>query len=90
MPAESQVSLGELRVLELCGGVAGAYCGKLFADYGGPRNLRSMVTCSLIAGSYVGRNADDAADAEGERGGGSTQAKLADAAQEGAAAREKR
>ncbi|MCH6556557.1 MAG: CoA transferase, partial [Chloroflexi bacterium] len=34
MPAESRSSLDELRVLELCGGVAGAYCGKLFADYG--------------------------------------------------------
>jgi len=34
MPAESHSSLDELRVLELCGGVAGAYCGKLFADYG--------------------------------------------------------
>ncbi len=120
MPAESHSSLDELRVLELCGGLAGAYCGKLFADYGAevikmeppggdplrrqgpfpadrpdreagaPRNRWSMITCSLIAGSYVGRYADDAADAEGQRGRDSAQGKLPDAAQEGAASREQR
>jgi crotonobetainyl-CoA:carnitine CoA-transferase CaiB-like acyl-CoA transferase len=34
---EPESSLGDIRVLELCGGrlpVAGAYCGKLFAGYG--------------------------------------------------------
>lgn len=34
MPSQPQSSLEELRVLELSSGVAGAYCGKLFADYG--------------------------------------------------------
>ncbi len=34
MPPESQSGLDELRVLELSGGVAAGYCGKLFAGYG--------------------------------------------------------
>ena len=34
MPPESQSGLEELRVLELSGGVAAGYCGKLFAGYG--------------------------------------------------------
>ncbi len=34
MPPESQSGLEELRVLDLSSGVAGGYCGKLFADYG--------------------------------------------------------
>jgi CoA:oxalate CoA-transferase len=34
MPAEPESTLAELRVLELSDGVAGGYCGKLFADYG--------------------------------------------------------
>jgi len=34
MPGEPQSTLVDLRVLDLSDGVAGAYCGKLFADYG--------------------------------------------------------
>lgn len=34
MPSEPQSTLEDLRVLDLSDGVAGAYCGKLFADYG--------------------------------------------------------
>ena len=34
MPSESGSSLEDLRVLELSGGVAAGYCGKLFAEYG--------------------------------------------------------
>ncbi len=34
MPPESRSSLEDLRVLDLSNGVAGNYCGKLFADYG--------------------------------------------------------
>jgi CoA:oxalate CoA-transferase len=34
MPSEPESTLEELRVLDLSDGVAGAYCGKLFADYG--------------------------------------------------------
>ncbi len=34
MPAEPESTLADLRVLDVSGGVAGGYCGKLFADYG--------------------------------------------------------
>jgi crotonobetainyl-CoA:carnitine CoA-transferase CaiB-like acyl-CoA transferase len=34
MPGEPESTLVDLRVLDLSDGVAGAYCGKLFADYG--------------------------------------------------------
>ncbi len=34
MPGEPEPTLAELRVLDLSDGVAGGYCGKLFADYG--------------------------------------------------------
>jgi crotonobetainyl-CoA:carnitine CoA-transferase CaiB-like acyl-CoA transferase len=34
MPSQPQSSLDDLRVLDLSSDVAGAYCGKLFADYG--------------------------------------------------------
>jgi crotonobetainyl-CoA:carnitine CoA-transferase CaiB-like acyl-CoA transferase len=34
MPSESGSTLEDLRVLELSGGVAAGYCGKLFAEYG--------------------------------------------------------
>ena len=34
MPPESHSTLEDLRVLDLSDGVAGGYCGKLFADYG--------------------------------------------------------
>jgi crotonobetainyl-CoA:carnitine CoA-transferase CaiB-like acyl-CoA transferase len=34
MPGQPESTLAELRVLDLSDGVAGGYCGKLFADYG--------------------------------------------------------
>ena len=34
MPNDRETSLADLRVLDLSGGVAGAFCTKLFADYG--------------------------------------------------------
>ncbi len=34
MPGELESTLAELRVLDLSDGVAGGYCGKLFAEYG--------------------------------------------------------
>jgi len=35
-------SLHDLRVIELCGGIPGPYCGKLFADAGASWNGDSI------------------------------------------------